>query len=275
MYSVSRLLAAVLLLSAVASASSKVLRVCADPNNLPFSNQHEKGFENRLARLVAADLGMTVEYTWEAQRKSFLKRTLWAGKCDVVMGVPADAIGLRTTKPYYASTYVFVSRKDKNSQVSSLDDAALRKERIGVHIIGDDYAALPPAEALAKRGIVRNVVGYSIYGNLSEPDPPAKLISAVANDDVDVAIAWGPLAGYFAPRAGVPLNIVPICSDVPDRFAPMVFPIAMGVRQDDAALLSKLNQVLERRAKDIRQVLTSYGVPFANAEVAQRCEGGA
>lgn len=276
MSSASRLFGIIIALSSFAFASSNTLRVCADPNNLPFSDQHQQGFENKLAELVAHDLGMKVEYTWEPQRTTFLKRTLFADKCDVVMNVPTGLAAVSTTQPYFTSTYVFVTRKDKNALLHSLDDAALRTERIGVHIIGDEYNSLPPAQALAKRGITRNVVGYSIYGTLQDINPPAQLISAVANNDVDVAIAWGPLAGYFAPKSSVPLRIVPICSDVPDRFTPMVFSFAMGVRKSDKDLLQKLNGVLNHRANDIHQLLAGYGVPFANTnELAQPCKGGA
>lgn len=274
MYSASKLCVVLLALSSVALASG-TLRVCADPNNLPFSDHYQQGFENKLAELVAHDLGMKVEYTWEPQRTTFLKRTLFANKCDVVMNVPSGLAAVSTTQPYFTSTYVFVTRKDKNATLHSLDDAALRKERIGVHIIGDEYNSLPPAQALAKRGITRNVVGYSIYGTLSDVNPPAQLISAVANSDVDVAIAWGPLAGYFAPKASAPLRIVPVCSDVPDRFTPMVFSFAMAVRKGDVALLQKLNAVLDHRSQEIHRLLASYGVPFANTDQpAQPCKGG-
>jgi quinoprotein dehydrogenase-associated probable ABC transporter substrate-binding protein len=275
MYSVSKALALIMALACVAFASSKTLRVCADPNNLPFSDQHQQGFENKLAELVAHDLGMKVKYTWEPQRTTFLKRTLFADKCDVVMNVPARLALVSTTQPYFTSTYVFVTRRDTNATLRSLDDAALRTERIGVHIIGDEYNSLPPAQALAKRGIIRNVVGYSIYGTLDDVNPPAQLISAVANNDVDVAIAWGPLAGYFVPKASVPLRIVPVCSDAPDRFTPMVFSFAMGVRKHDTKLLQKLNGVLAHRATDIHRLLASYGVPFASTnQLAQSCKGG-
>lgn len=243
--------------------SGASLRVCADPNNLPFSNEAGAGFENALARLVADELGRSLEYTWWPQRRGFIRSTLRAGRCDVVMGVPSDYELTLATQPYYRSTYVFVSRRDAPLRVTSLDDPELRHATIGVHVIGDDYASVPPAQALADRGLVGNVRGYSIYGDYSKPNPPAALIEAVARGEVDVAIAWGPLAGYFARRQPVPLDLrpVPLPADAGGlRFA---YDISMGVRRDDAALRDLLDGVIDRRRDDIAGLLESFGVPMS------------
>jgi len=165
-----------------------VLRVCADPNNLPFSNQRGEGFENKIAELLAQDLGERVEYTWWAQRRGFFRNTLKAGACDVVMGVPSGFEMALTTRPYYRSTYVFLSRKDRRLNVTSFDDPVLRKLRIGVQIIGDDQSNAPPAHALTRRNIVDNVRGYTLYGDYSQHDPPARIVDAVAKGDIDLAI---------------------------------------------------------------------------------------
>ena len=237
------------------------LRVCADPNNLPFSNARGEGFENALAELVAADLGKTVSYTWWAQRRGFIRNTLNAGTCDVIMGVPPlDTIA--NTRPYYGSTYVFVSRRDRGLDFSSIQAPELKALRIGVHLIGDDGANTPPAHALGAQHIVDNVVGYMIYGDYREESPPARLIEAVERGEVDVAAAWGPLAGYFAQRSPVPLKIVPITDTAAYRPLLFQFPIAMGVRQGDEALADQLNEIIERRRQDIQALLTRYGVPL-------------
>jgi mxaJ protein len=149
----------VLVMTLTAFAAPPPLRVCSDPNNLPFSNSRGEGFENKIAQLVARDLGTTVSYTWFAQRRGFVRNTLTAGKCDVIVGVPSSFELALTTRPYYRSTYVFVTRRDRRIDVTSLDDPRLRKLKIGVQIIGDDYASSPPAHALANRGIVGNVHG--------------------------------------------------------------------------------------------------------------------
>lgn len=241
---------------------SRTLAVCADPNNMPFSNQHGAGFENRIADLVAREIGATVRYTWFAQRRGFVRNTLRAGECDVIIGVPASLDLVRRTRPYYRSYYVFVSRTDRHLGVTSLDDAALRNLKVGVHIVGDDYASVPPAQALANRGLASNLVGYSIYGDYSQPDPPARLIEAVSHRDVDLAIAWGPLAGYFAQRQREPLDLVPVSPQIDLPFMPFVFDIAMGVRWEDEALGEELDKVIVRRAAEIDRILEDYGVPF-------------
>ncbi|HYE89589.1 MAG TPA: substrate-binding domain-containing protein [Terriglobales bacterium] len=253
---------AVLVLALAGPASAQApgeLRVCADPNNLPFSNAREEGFENRIAELLAAELGLTLRYTWWAQRRGFARNTVRERRCDVALGVPVGWDPVLTTRPYYRSTYVFVTRAD-GPRVRSLDDEVLRTARVGVHLIGDDYANVPPAHALARRGIVDNVVGFMIYGDYTEPNPPARLIEAVASGGVDVAIVWGPLAGYFAGRQPVPLVVTPIApaEEPPLRFT---FGMAMGVRRDDTALRDALQGALERRRGDVDAILDRYGVP--------------
>jgi quinoprotein dehydrogenase-associated probable ABC transporter substrate-binding protein len=241
------------------------LRVCADPNNLPFSNEKREGFENKLADLIAADLGASVDYTWWAQRRGFIRNTLNEGLCDVVMGVPASFELAAVTRPYYRSTYVFVYRKNAGIAVRSFDDPVLRSLRLGVQIIGDDYANTPPAHALANRGIVGNVRGYTVYGDYREDNPPARIIEAVAMGDIDVAIAWGPLAGYFATRQSVPLAIVPVSPQVDLPFLPFVYDIALGVKRGNDSLRTRLDAVLVRRRSDIDRLLDRYGLPRAGA----------
>jgi mxaJ protein len=245
----------------MAAAEPRELRVCADPNNLPFSNARGEGFENELALLVARELGRTVSYTWWAQRRGFIRNTLNAGKCDVIMGVPAlDMID--TTRPYYRSTYVFVSRADRRLDFSSIEAPELRKLRIGVHLIGDDGSNTPPAHALGEQNIVDNVVGYMIYGDYREDSPPAGLIKAVERGEVDIAAVWGPLAGYFATRSQVPLKLVPITNTV--AYLPYVFhySIAMGVRKGDETLKQALDEIIVGKRDEIRELLERYGIPL-------------
>ena len=237
------------------------LRVCADPNNLPFSNDRGEGFENHLAELLATELKASVEYYWSAQRRAFVRNTLQAGGCDVVMGVPAEFERVRTTRPYYRSSYVFLFRRASGVRVTSFDDPALRSLRIGVHVIGDDAANTPPAHALSNRGIVANLVGYSIFGNYAEPNPPARLVEGVARGEVDVAVVWGPFAGYFAPRQPEPLEMVPVAPEMDSPSLPFVFDIAIGVRRNDRRLQQRLDAILTARAADIDALLDRYGVP--------------
>lgn len=268
MSSASRALALLVLCSGsmLWAAVPAALRVCADPNNMPFSNEQQQGFENHLADMVAKDLGMKVVYDWYPQRGNFFKKTLNADQCDVVMGVPTGIPVASTTQPYYRSTYVFVSRRDSGLHIDSFDDPRLRTLRIGVHITGDQDSNMPPVNALLSRGIVRNLVGYSIYGNLAEKDPPADLLRAVVQKDVNIAVVWGPLAGYFAKHASVPLVITPV--DPVSPRIPLAFDISMGVRRGDSALQQQLNAEIERRAPEIRQLLASYGVPLLSVQPA-------
>jgi mxaJ protein len=242
-----------------------VLRVCADPNNLPFSNERGEGFENKLAELLAEDLHEKLEYTWWAQRRGFFRNTLKAGVCDVVLGVPSSFELAATTAPYYRSTYVFVYRKGKGMQVHSFDDAVLHDVKVGVQLVGDDGANTPPEQALAARGVINNVRGYTLYGDYRQPNPPARIVEAVAKGEVDVAVAWGPLAGYFARRQRVPLEVVPVSPQFDLPFLPFVYDISMGVRRGDEDLRQKLDDFLVRRRPEIERILDEYGVPRAGA----------
>jgi mxaJ protein len=238
-----------------------VLRVCADPNNLPFSNERGEGFENKIAELLARDLNERVEYTWWAQRRGFFRNTLKSGVCDVVIGVPSGFEMALTTKPYYRSTYVFLYRKDRGLNVNSLDDPILKTVRIGVQMIGDDFSNAPPAHALSRRNIVQNVRGYTLYGDYSQHDPPARIVDAVAKGDIDLAIVWGPLAGYFAKQSRVPLEVVPVSPQIDQPFLPFVFDISMGVRRGDQDLKDQVEQVMEKRHAEIDRILDDYRVP--------------
>lgn len=253
-------------------AVARTLRVCADPNNLPFSNQRLEGFENRLADLVARELGATVEYTWWAQRRGFFRNTIRAGICDVVLGVPSSFELVMPTRPYYRSTYVFVTRRDRGVRVRSFDDSVLRHVKIGVQMVGDDFANTPPAHALSKRGIIDNVAGYTLYGDYREDSPPSRIIRAVASGEIDVAVAWGPLAGYFAKRQRVALDIVPVSPQVDLPFLPFVFDIAMGVRRADTTFRRELDDVLRRRQPEIDRILDEYGVPRVGGRTVARSD---
>lgn len=249
------------LLFAACAKPAPPLRVCADPNNLPFSNERGEGFENRLAEMVAADAGTRVEYTWWAQRRGFVRNTLRAGQCDVVIGVPAEYELAQTTRPYYRSSYVFVSRQDRSLHLRSLADERLRELRIGVQMIGDDFSNSPPAHALSARGIVQNVIGYSVLGDYSQPNPPARIIDAVATGEIDAALVWGPLAGYFAQRQPVPLELAPITPQVDSPSRPFVFDISMAVRRGDTERLAMLESFIQDRGAEIDRLLDEFGVP--------------
>jgi mxaJ protein len=254
-------LAACALLLLASPAAARELRVCADPNNLPYSNAAGEGFENRIVALIAADLGATLDYTWWAQRRGFVRNTLAAGKCDLIAGVASNMEMFATTHPYYRSSYVFVSRADRRLGLSSLDDPRLRELRVGVQLIGDDGVNTPPAHALAARGIAGNVRGYMVYGDYRDRLPQSAIFDALAKGEIDVAIAWGPTAGYLAARQPVPMTLVPVQPwlDGPQR--PMVFDVSMAVRKDDRALRREVDRALEHHRDEIARILSQFHVP--------------
>ena len=247
-------------------ADARELRVCADPNNLPFSNERGEGFENKIAELIADELGATLSYTWWAQRRGFIRNTLNTGLCDLVTGTTNGIEMLRTTLPYYRSGYAFVTRQD-GPKVSSLNDPILHNLRIGIQLVGEDGANPPPSEALARRGIVDNVRGYLVYGDYREQNPVAAIMDAVAKGEIDVAIVWGPVAGYFAARESVPLKVALVTPQNDGPRLPMVFDINMGVRRDDPTLRDEINAALSKLRPKIDAVLANYGVPRADLPV--------
>ena len=240
------------------SAELEVLRVCADPDNLPFSNRQEEGYENRIAALVAQELGIPLSYTWWPQRRGFLRGTLNARRCDVVIGIPAGHPMVLTTSTYYSSPYVMVSRIQEDLQIASLDDPLLKRLRIGV------YRNSPIDFVLGRRGIVDNVVGYSTFYD-GRTNYPAKIVEGVAAGSIDVAIVWGPAAGYFVELQSQILRLVPI--KVPalegnGEGGTEVFAMAMGVRKTDEQLRAFLEAVLVAKRDEIRHILQHYGVPL-------------
>jgi len=237
---------------------SKVLRVCGDPDNLPFSNNKSEGFENRIAEVIARDLGMTVEYYWWPHQRGLVRNTLNAGTCDVLISIPKGYDPVLWTKPYYRSAYVLARLQGKEPKITSLDDPALKQLKIGT------YSGSPPYDALAERGLSANLVTYSLFFDprvADESRRPVKLLEDLLTGEVDIAAAWGPLVGYFAKRqaAGVPLTVTPLEDD---RIVPMTFEFSMGVRKGNQALKQQLEQALDRRRAEVTKILEDYGVPL-------------
>jgi mxaJ protein len=241
------------------------LRVCADPNNLPFSNIKQQGFENRIAKLVAKDLNASLVYEWQRMGRGFVREFLNKGKCDLLVGIPAQYKPVLTTVPYYRSSYVFVTRRDHKVQPASLNDPALHQMKIGVQVLEEDYT--PPATALARRGMQSEIVGFETTG-----DEADSIVRAVADRQVDTAIVWGPLAGYFAQKYGSALQLTPVIPEVDPPGLPFTFAISMGIRKGNAGLRDELDRVLQRRQPDIQAILRDYGVP--QLELAPQLQAG-
>lgn len=253
---------AVLSLGSCSLVPHRTITACADPNNLPFSNKAGEGFENKLAELIAADLRARLKYIWWAQRRGYVRNTLNEKKCDFWPGIASNVEMVATSRPYYRSTYMFVTRRDANLAGLSLDDRRLERLRIGVQMVGDDASNTPPAHALASRGIVGNVRGYMLYGDYARPDPPAEVVRAVERGDVDVALVWGPLAGFFGAKSPVPLRLEPVTPWFADNQWPMQFDVSVGVQKDNQKLLKDIDRILSSRSSEIRRLLATYHVPI-------------
>jgi mxaJ protein len=251
--------------TATAQSDERKLAVCADPSNLPYSNEQEQGFENRIAAVLARELRAQLVYTWSLQRRSFLRRTLNAGVCDVVVGLPQGLQGVLQTRPYYSSSYVFVTRQSRALKLSGMDDPQLRQLKIGLQAVGAEGANTPPAMALARRGIVDHITGFAMWGEEEDASPQQHIIDAVALGDVDVAIVWGPLAGYFAQRQQVALKITPVTADPQQPALVFQYAMALSVRKTDAALRDELQTVLDRVQPEIQNILLEFGVPLRTA----------
>ncbi len=245
-----------------APADARTLKVCADPNNLPFSNAREEGFENHIVRVVAKELKADVHYVWWAQRRGNVRETLNAGLCDLIPGVASSLEMLATTRPYYRSAYAVVVRELRLKGLSSFDDPRLPSLRVGVQLIGDDGANTPPAHALSRRGLVQNVRGYPVYGDYTQPNPQAPIIEAVASGELDAAFVWGPTAGYYVERSSVPLSLALVAPLADGPALPLAFDISMGLRRGNGALKREVEAALLRRRDEITTILRSFGVPL-------------
>lgn len=248
------------------AAYGRDLRVCADPDNLPFSNNKQQGFENRIAELVSRDLNAHLVYQWQRMGRGFVRDYLNTAQCDVLIGVPANFRPVLTTNPYYRSSYVFVSRSDGHLKPASLDDPVLHQLKIGVQVLEEDYT--PPATALARRHLQNQIVGFETTGEDAD-----SIIRAVAEHKVDTAIVWGPLAGFFAKKYDGALQLTPVEPEVDPPALPFTFAIAMGVRKGNPALRDELENVIEKRQNEINAILDDYGVP--RLEMAPRLAAAA
>ncbi|HEY0420290.1 MAG TPA: substrate-binding domain-containing protein [Acetobacteraceae bacterium] len=238
------------------------LRVCADPHNLPFSNSAREGFENRIAELIGAELNLPVSYTWFPQVVGFVRNTLRARECDLVMGtVSGDAV-MDNTNPYYHSAYMIVTRAADGIAARSLGDPALAGKRIGI------VAATPPTDLLLRHGLMEHVRSYALAVDTRVENPARAMLQDVADGAIDVALVWGPVAGYAIAHDHLPLAAAFI---TPEPGAPRLdYRITMGVRAGEPEWRRRINQAIARRQPEIRAVLAEYGVPTVDETPAAR-----
>jgi len=255
------LLLASILFAALALGDDRVvpLTVCADPNDLPFSNEARQGFENKIAQLIAADLRHPLRYVWWSQRRGFVRKTLGAAQCDLWLGVAHDMQQVVSTSPYYRSTYVFATRESDGLSGLTLDDPRLRSRLIGVQMLGTESNNTPPAHALAERGLISNVRGFMVYGDAAQANPSGAILDALAKRQIDIAMVWGPQAGFYARHSPVALHLEPI-TPAADPSAPMTYEISMAVRVE-GPLRPLIETTLKTEAPRIHAILDEYGVP--------------
>ena len=254
-----RCLSPVLLLCGLAAArglaSPTQLRICADPDNPPFSERSGQGFDNRIGMLVAHDLGREPVFVWTRIRRGFTREQFNKGACDVLMGVPADMRALMTTEAYYRSAYVFVTRAREHLEITSFSDPHLDGRRIGLQILEEDMS--PPSLPLIRSGHAGQLVGFESFGQ-REGD----VVRAVADGRVGAAVVWGPVAGYFASKLRVPLTLTPVSPEVDGSGIPFAFSMSFGVHRNDAALRDALNGSIRRLQPRIDRILAGYDVPL-------------
>lgn len=230
------------------------LRVCADPNNLPFSNDKGEGFENEIAELVAERLGVPVRYTWHPQTAGFERNTLRAYLCDVVMGVGSAHEFLQNTNPYYRSTYVLAYRTEDGDRFADLASPAMEDAKIGL------IAGTPPSNLLAERGLLDEVRPYHLMVDTRFYAPGRDMMADLAAGEIDVALVWGPIAGYWARKQSEPITLVPLRSDQPGLR--LDFRISMGIRPNEPNWKEQLNDLIRELQPEITAILERYGVPL-------------
>lgn len=237
------------------------LRVCAAASDLPFSNDRRQGFENRIAELLAHELGRPLEYVWSVRARGFSREMLHAGGCDVAMGLTAGAAGYVLSRPYYRSAFVLVSAREHVVDLTALDDARVPSLTLALHVSADVGTNVPATTRMLGRDLVGQAHRFLVYGDDNGEDRIARLIDAVTRGEVDGAIVWGPLASSIVKRHSATLTMTPITAGARWDAPPLLFDVSVGVRRSDPALAARVDAALDRRATDIQRILAEYDVP--------------
>jgi quinoprotein dehydrogenase-associated probable ABC transporter substrate-binding protein len=237
-------------------ADRGALKVCADPNDLPFSSEQKQGFENKIAELMANALGVKVEYTWFPQIIGFARNTLQAHRCDLVVGTVAGDDIMQTTNPYYFTTYVMVYRSDKGLALDGVADPRLASLRLGV------VSATPPSDLLVRHDLMSHAKPYPLTVDTRVQSPTHQMIQDVVNRTIDVGFLWGPIAGSYKKHDKLPLTLVPLKEE--PGAARMKYHIAMGVRANEPEWRRRVNATILKQQLAITAILRDYGIPLLN-----------
>jgi quinoprotein dehydrogenase-associated probable ABC transporter substrate-binding protein len=238
--------------------SHSELRVCADPSNLPFSNDKQEGFENKVAQRLAHDLNESLSFYWFPDSQGFVKATIRSHKCDLIIGTVEGNEGLETTKPYYTTGYMLVSRTADNIKSTSIGDPALQGARIGL------IARTPPTDLVVQHNLLGRVHPYPLVVDTRVEHPSQQMLHDLADKKIDIALVWGPYAGFYIKHDNLPLKAVPL--DPEHSRVPMRFAIAMAVRPSDVAFLKRVDDALVADRAGIEAVLADYGVPVVEGK---------
>ncbi|NOJ39242.1 substrate-binding domain-containing protein [Bradyrhizobium australiense] len=233
----------------------KVLRVCADPHNLPFSNEKGEGFENKLAELFAEKLHKKLDYTYFPQATGFVRMTLGAHRCDVIMGFPQGDDLVQGTNPYYRTAYALVAKQGSGLEdVATLEDERLKGKHVGI------VAGTPPATNMAVNGLMANAKPYQLMVDTRLDSSAEAMIGDLVSGQIDAGILWGPMAGYYARKANPPLHVTPL---VKEKTGPrLAYRIGMGVRGADQNWKRLLNRLIQENQPAINKILLDFGVPL-------------
>jgi quinoprotein dehydrogenase-associated probable ABC transporter substrate-binding protein len=239
--------------------SRTALRVCADPANMPFSNEAGEGFENKIAELLAADLKLPLEYTWFPQVTGFVRNTLGAKRCDLVMGYVAAGEVIQNTNPYYRSAWVLVLPKDRGLDgIEALDDARLKGKRLGI------VAGAPPATVMATNGLMAHAKPYALMVDRRYESSAEEMLRDIKAGEIEAGILWGPIAGYYVKKSGMPLAVVPLLHET--KTVPMTYRITLGLRHGETEWKHRLNDFLDVYRVEIQSILLQYGVPLLDEQ---------
>jgi quinoprotein dehydrogenase-associated probable ABC transporter substrate-binding protein len=234
------------------------LRVCSDPGNMPFSNVKGEGFENKIAELFAAKLGVQVKYTWFPQATGFLRNTLRARRCDLVVGMASGAELVLSTNPYYHSTYVMVTRKADGIAADRLDDPKLKSLKVGL------IAGTPPAGVAARNGLMAHAKPYDLLVDTRHDSPSHRMVEDLVSGNIDVALLWGPLGGYFAAQHGDLLTVTPLVHEA--KSSRMDYYIAMGVRPGETRWKGDVDKLIRENKDQLLAILREYHVPLLDVQ---------
>lgn len=240
----------------------KVLRVCSDPANLPFSNEKGEGFENKIANIVADELKLSVEYTYFPQATGFVRRTLASKVCDIIIGFAQGDDLVLNTNAYYRSIYAIVYRKGQGLDgLTALDDTRLKGKRIGF------MPNTPPGDIMAHNGLMPLGKAYALFVDRRYFSPAEDMIKDIRSGEIAAGVLWGPIGGFFARRGGDDLVVVPMTADMAKNpRTRLAFRISMGVRNGEDEWKRELNRVIAKRQGDIDAVLLEYGVPIIDEQ---------